>query len=146
MSGSTGISDFGRLLRTLREENCLTQEELAERSGVSIRAISDLERGRTKRPHRRSVRLLTEALRLAGGEREEFRRAIQTSGACRARPGSIALVLNDVAEAHEVRPLLELDGPWAVILVNQARLVSLSAVWRIDILCPEDPSILEIRA
>jgi transcriptional regulator with XRE-family HTH domain/tetratricopeptide (TPR) repeat protein len=42
----------------------LTQEDLAERSGVSVRAIADLERGRTRRPYPSSVRALVQALGL----------------------------------------------------------------------------------
>lgn len=46
-----------------------TQEELAERSRLSVRAISDMERGRTRRPYHRSVRLLCDALSLSGAAR-----------------------------------------------------------------------------
>ncbi|HYO30149.1 MAG TPA: helix-turn-helix domain-containing protein, partial [Thermomicrobiales bacterium] len=53
---------FGDLLRRLRAAAGLTQEELAERSGLSARGISDLERGVKTRPHFETVRLLTEAL------------------------------------------------------------------------------------
>jgi tetratricopeptide (TPR) repeat protein/transcriptional regulator with XRE-family HTH domain len=42
----------------------LTQEDLAERSGVSVRAIADVERGRTRRPYPSSVRALVRALGL----------------------------------------------------------------------------------
>src|SRR3954453_13561250 len=38
-------SDFGGLLRRYRVAAGLTQEELAERAGVSARGVSDLERG-----------------------------------------------------------------------------------------------------
>jgi tetratricopeptide (TPR) repeat protein/transcriptional regulator with XRE-family HTH domain len=57
-------SAFGALLRRHREAVGLTQEELAERSGLSVRAISDLERGRTSRPYRRSVASLAGGLGL----------------------------------------------------------------------------------
>ncbi|HEX4725816.1 MAG TPA: helix-turn-helix transcriptional regulator, partial [Pseudonocardiaceae bacterium] len=53
---------FGALLRQARLAAGLTQEELAERSGLSVRALSDLERGRSSHPHRRSVELLVKAL------------------------------------------------------------------------------------
>jgi transcriptional regulator with XRE-family HTH domain len=66
--------EFAQLLRALRERACLTQEELAERSGLSIRAISDLERGRTAKPQRKSVTLLADALRIEGEGMEKFRR------------------------------------------------------------------------
>ncbi len=68
-------ADFGELLRGHRAAADLTQEELAERSGVSVRAIADMERGRTGRPYRRSVSLLADALTLTGTAREEFARS-----------------------------------------------------------------------
>jgi len=46
----------------------LTQEELSERTGLSIRAIGDLERGRTGRPRRKSIQILAEALELSESE------------------------------------------------------------------------------
>ena len=41
---------FGELLRWLRSAAALSQEELAERAGLSRRGISDLERGASHRP------------------------------------------------------------------------------------------------
>jgi len=38
------------LLRRFRERAALTQEELADRSGVTAKAISALERGERRRP------------------------------------------------------------------------------------------------
>jgi len=54
----------GLWLRKQRMAVGLTQEDLAERSGVSLRAIADLERGRTHRPYPSSVRALVRALGL----------------------------------------------------------------------------------
>jgi tetratricopeptide (TPR) repeat protein len=53
---------FGGWLRSERKAAELTQEELAERSGLSVRAISDLESGRTRRPQPGTVRRLDKAL------------------------------------------------------------------------------------
>jgi tetratricopeptide (TPR) repeat protein len=50
------------MLRTGRMATGLTQEELAELSGLSVRAISDIERGVTVRPRRSTVALLEAAL------------------------------------------------------------------------------------
>jgi tetratricopeptide (TPR) repeat protein/transcriptional regulator with XRE-family HTH domain len=63
-------SGFGRLLREYRLGAGMTQEELAERSGLSARAVADMERGRTRRPYRRSVQALADALRLPRPQRE----------------------------------------------------------------------------
>jgi tetratricopeptide (TPR) repeat protein/transcriptional regulator with XRE-family HTH domain len=60
-------SDQGRCgswLRQQREVAGLTQQELAERSGLSVRAISNLERGRTRKPYPKSIHLIVSALGL----------------------------------------------------------------------------------
>jgi DNA-binding XRE family transcriptional regulator len=62
MSGLGAERSFGALLRAARLDAALTQQDLATRCGMSVRAISDLERNRTRRPYLRSVRLLAEAL------------------------------------------------------------------------------------
>src|ERR1700758_444411 len=54
----------GLWLRGQRIAAGLTQEDLAERSGVSVRTIADMERGRTRRPYPSSVRALIRALGL----------------------------------------------------------------------------------
>ena len=54
----------GEWLRQQRVAAGLTQEDLAERSRVSVRAIADLERGRTRKPYPSSVRALVRALGL----------------------------------------------------------------------------------
>ena len=64
--------NFASLLRQLRAEARLTQEELAWKSGLSPRSISDLERGisRTARPS--TANLLADALALDGPVRAAF--------------------------------------------------------------------------
>jgi len=57
---------FGSLLRQLRREARLTQEELAEAAGLSVRAVAYLERGVVTTPQKETVRLLADALGLAG--------------------------------------------------------------------------------
>ena len=42
---------FGRLLVGLRLRAGLSQEALAHTAGLSVRAVSDLERGRARGPH-----------------------------------------------------------------------------------------------
>ncbi|MGW4873875.1 helix-turn-helix domain-containing protein [Streptomyces chartreusis] len=55
-------------LVTAREAACLTQEDLAERSGVSVRAIRNLETGHTSRPRKQSLLLIAKALGLPPDE------------------------------------------------------------------------------
>jgi non-specific serine/threonine protein kinase len=62
---------FGETLRELRYARRLTQAQLAERAGLSERAISDLERG-LKAPQRATVRLLVDALGLTHDTVELF--------------------------------------------------------------------------
>ncbi|HEU0113378.1 MAG TPA: helix-turn-helix domain-containing protein, partial [Thermomicrobiales bacterium] len=57
---------FGSLLRQRRLAAGLSQEQLAERAGLSARAISALERGQHASPRPETVRLLVDALGLAG--------------------------------------------------------------------------------
>jgi transcriptional regulator with XRE-family HTH domain len=66
---------FAELVREARHAALLTQEKLAERSGLSLRTIQEIERGRVSRPQRASVRLLADALGLDGTARAEFEQA-----------------------------------------------------------------------
>jgi predicted ATPase/DNA-binding XRE family transcriptional regulator len=70
----TGLT-FGDLLRRHRYAAGLTQEDLAERTGLTPQAISLLERGERRRPHRYTVQKLAEALELEGGELASFKAA-----------------------------------------------------------------------
>ncbi len=56
---------FGSLVREHRLQAGLTQEELAERAGISARSVSDLERGLYQAPHRDTVARLGIALSLS---------------------------------------------------------------------------------
>ncbi|MEV4346852.1 helix-turn-helix domain-containing protein [Actinoplanes sp. NPDC049596] len=60
---------LGGLVRGLRQKAGLTLEALAELSGVSVRAISDIERGKSLEPQTRTVRALADALNLPPTER-----------------------------------------------------------------------------
>ncbi|SDZ25960.1 Helix-turn-helix domain-containing protein [Amycolatopsis xylanica] len=65
---SDDSSTFKALLYGYRMRAGLTQEELAESSGVSIRAISDMERGVAKSPQRRTIEALAGSLALSDAE------------------------------------------------------------------------------
>jgi WD40 repeat protein/transcriptional regulator with XRE-family HTH domain len=66
-----GLS-FAGLLRQLRAEAKLTQEELAQTAGLSPRSVSGLERGITRTAHKDTAVLLAGALGLTGQAGELF--------------------------------------------------------------------------
>ncbi|HYP61747.1 MAG TPA: NB-ARC domain-containing protein [Thermomicrobiales bacterium] len=72
---SPGTPTFAQLLRQHRIAAALSQEALAERAGISARAISDLERGVKTRPYLETVRMLADALDLTLPARSELARA-----------------------------------------------------------------------
>jgi len=61
---------FGAQLKALREAAGFTQEELATIAGLSVHAVSALERGERRRPHVETVRALSAALDLTGATRD----------------------------------------------------------------------------
>ena len=63
MKGSAPGS-FGARLKALREAAGFTQEELATIAGLSVHAVSALERGQRRRPQRDTIRALSAALDL----------------------------------------------------------------------------------
>jgi class 3 adenylate cyclase/transcriptional regulator with XRE-family HTH domain len=67
-----GPGSFGVLLRRYRVAAGLTQEALADRAGLSVRGIADLERGARRFPHFHTLRCLAEALELGPDNRVMF--------------------------------------------------------------------------
>ena len=63
---------FGAHLKSLPEAAGFTQEELATIAGLSVHAISALERGERRRPHVDTVRALSAALDLTPQLRDAF--------------------------------------------------------------------------
>jgi predicted ATPase/DNA-binding XRE family transcriptional regulator len=81
---------FGTLLRRFRTAAGLTQEALAERAGLSVRGISDLERGEREHPHHDTFRMLADALALTDAERASFAAAARVRAADDAPGAAIA--------------------------------------------------------
>ncbi|MFF0015147.1 ATP-binding protein [Streptomyces sp. NPDC005374] len=92
-----GGTAFGVMLRSLRRAARLTLEELSEASGVSVRALGDLERGRSRGPQRRTVDALAAALRLDGEPRERLQRLADT-GRERGGPPAAPYLLRTVPD------------------------------------------------
>src|SRR5215208_1637913 len=70
-------SRVGELLRRHRIAAALSQEALAERAGLSVRAIGDLERGIHQVPRLETVRLLADALSLSNTDRAALLAAVR---------------------------------------------------------------------
>jgi len=128
MSTETDES-FGGLLRRYRLEAGLTQEALAERAGVSVRNVQNLERGEN-RPLPDTARRLATALGLAAPERTRLltgapprRRTATPVGACTpvsagALPLPPTALVGRAREAAEVDALLRRDDLRALTLVG----------------------------
>lgn len=71
-AGQTAPRDLGQALADLRRAARLTQEELAERSGMSVRGIRKLEGGLVARPRRSSLEALAQGLGLRDEDRQRF--------------------------------------------------------------------------
>jgi tetratricopeptide (TPR) repeat protein/transcriptional regulator with XRE-family HTH domain len=85
MRGGTAVVEepaptFTGLLRQLRAEARLTQEELAEAAGLSPRSVSDLERGVNRTARKETAVLLAGALGLSGTVAELFVAAARGRG------------------------------------------------------------------
>src|SRR3712207_1320371 len=69
-------TSFGSLLKQFRVRRGLSQEALAEGAGVSVEAISALERGARRAPYRDTVDRLAAALGLGATDRALFHAAV----------------------------------------------------------------------
>ncbi len=79
-------SAFGAALRRSRLAAGLSQEALAERAGLSARAVSDLERGINRAPRADTLALLADALCLGPEDRAALRAAAQPAAQLAGAP------------------------------------------------------------
>jgi class 3 adenylate cyclase len=79
---------FGDVLRHYRRAANLTQEELAERSGLAARSLSDLERGVNRYPRRETVLAIADGLHLSSDDRAALLAASRRRLASEAVPGA----------------------------------------------------------
>ena len=83
------MGGFGAELRRLRVGRAWTQEELAERSGITVKAVGALERGERTRPYPHTVRSLADALELGEVERSRLVSSVPSRGRA-AAGGSVS--------------------------------------------------------
>ena len=107
---SPGTGGFGALLKRLRLAAGLTQEALAERAGLSAKAVSDLERGPGRVPRLGTVSLLADAL----GADQDARAELLAASRPPAAPGARATAAPGAGTAPPwpglPRPLTPLIG------------------------------------
>ena len=88
---------FKAHLKALREAAGYTQEELATIAGLSVHAVSALERGERRWPHVETVRALSAALDLTAATRDELlrsaRRSVPNAAVDELSGGSLPLAL-----------------------------------------------------
>ncbi len=108
--------DLGALLRKHRRAGDLTLEALSERSGVSDRTISDIERGVSRGPQHRTMLALADALGLQGTAREQLLEA--------ARAGRRPASQDEPAVDPEPHRLADFTGRDAEIVAVVAHLMA----------------------
>ena len=117
MIGRSG--SFGEQLRRYREAAGLSQEELAERAGLTANAIGALERGERRRPYPDTVRRLADALGLDATQRSDLTASIaRTRGGAAACPaeGPGGVVAAPPRLPHELTPLIGREREVEVVL------------------------------
>jgi predicted ATPase/DNA-binding XRE family transcriptional regulator len=114
---------LGDLLRTFRSVALLSQEALAERSGVSTRTVSDIETGSARSPRLITVMLLAEALNLSPDDRTRLAEAARKP-AIRA-PGAVASTAPAVRTVTLVGRDADLGRLDALLARDEVRLVTL---------------------
>lgn len=100
-TGTPASGAFGARLHALRTGAGLSQAELAQSAGVSVRGLSDLERGRSRGPQRRTVQALAATLRLDAAAARELERLASLG---RPRRASTTRALPPVAVPDTVSP------------------------------------------
>ena len=103
-------SSFGARLRGLRQAVGMTQEELANLSGLSPNAVSALERGQRRRPYPHTVRALVDALELDEAERAALLATVPKRDRDKAAPSAAEVVSLPIPSPVLPRPATPLVG------------------------------------
>lgn len=125
VSDADAVGTLGVLLRTYRRRVGLTQKQLADLSAMSVRAVRDLESGRTRSPRSNTVDLLCTGLRIGSSDRMALQAAVGRPGEevlsrpdadPLAPPVATSTIAGRQTEVELVRDLL-LDGDERAVTV-----------------------------
>lgn len=125
---TTHPSAFGSLLKRHRLAAGLSQEALAELSGLSADAISMLERGARRAPHAATVDLLAAALRLSDQERDALREAAAVSR--HRHPRAVPAHTEPASLAGLFPPARALPVPLAALVGRERALAAVTTLLR----------------
>jgi predicted ATPase/DNA-binding XRE family transcriptional regulator len=162
----SGSTLFGELLREHRLRRGFSQEYLAEKAGISLEAVSSLERGTRRAPYRNTLALLVAALELNPVESVAFDEAASqararvrtgTTGARAAnnlpaqfssfvgREGDVAEVRDLIAE-HRLVSVVGAAGigktRLALRVATQLLESAFDGVWFVDLASLRDPKLI----
>ena len=150
----SGEAPFSELLRQQRRAAGYSQEDLAERAGLSVGAIGSLEQGLRRAPHRDTVKSLADALDMPQTERQKFEKAAARARGRKSRdvsnlPASLTsfITRDEVNEIEGFLPdhrLLTIIGSGGIgktrVAIEVARRVEglYDEVWFVDLLPVRD--------
>src|SRR5580693_5349353 len=102
----SSAAPFSEILRQQRREAGYSQEDLAERAGLSVAAIGSLEQGVRRAPHRDTVRALADALGVSEAKRRQLEEAAARARGRQPRGDSgLPISLTSFIERHELDEL-----------------------------------------
>lgn len=120
------MTAFGTVLRELRQQNRLSQMELALDAEISARHISFMENGRSK-PSREMVLHLSNVMDIASkdtnllltsaGYSQEFTHNDLNDDSMKDARDALSYML----EAHEPYPAIVVDNAWNLLMTNKAQ-------------------------
>ena len=117
---------FAEQLRRYRAADGLSQEELAERAGLTVSAVGALERGERRHPYPHTIRVLAAALGLSEAERAVLAQAASRRGAPTPAPAEDRLPDLPVSPTRLVGRDRETAAVGELLRRTEPRLVTLT--------------------
>ncbi len=114
---------FGSRFKDARRNVGMTQDELAERAGVSVDTISNIERGVAHLPHQKTLHLLAKALCLTPQEQDAFFAAARAMP--RAMRGALAAVDTSATADEPTAPPRRIPLPPTALIGRDGDLAAL---------------------